>query len=105
MPEQIRRRPATVLLADLEKRWLFIRFCAWTQGVERNSRRSPVTKRIITLSISAKGSLCEGLAGPRPSLFLLPFDFLSGAVSKVSGLVRLAVETFLDFGVAHALFF
>ena len=45
------------------------------------------------------------LAEPHRSLFLLPFDLLGGAVSKVSGLVRLGVETFLDFGVADALFF
>ena len=77
----------------------------WIRGVGRNSARLPVTKRIITLSISANGIRCEDLPKPHPSLFLLPFDLLGGAVSKVSGLVRLGFETFLDFGVADALFF
>ena len=45
------------------------------------------------------------IAEPHPSLFLLPFDLLGGAVSKVPGFARLGVEAFLDFGVADALFF
>ena len=83
----------------------FFRFSEMDQGVEVNSARLPVTKRIITLSISANGIRCEDSPKPHPSLFLLPFDLLGGAVSKVPGFARLGVETFLDFGVADALFF
>jgi len=80
----------------------FFRFSEMDQGVEVNSARLPVTKRIITLSISANGIRCEDSPKPHPSLFLLPFDLLGGAVSKISGLVRLGVDAFLDFGIAHA---
>jgi hypothetical protein len=82
----------------------FFRFSEMDQGVEVNSARLSVTKRIITLSISANGIRCEDLPKPHLSLFLLPFDLLGGGVSKVPGFVRLGVEAFLDFGIADALF-
>ena len=77
----------------------------WIRGVGLNSARLLVTKRTITLSISANGIRCEDLPKPHPSLFLLPSDLLRGGVSKVPGFVRLGVEAFLDFGIADALFF
>ena len=75
------------------------------QGVEKKLRSITCNETHNDFINFCEWNPLRRLAESHPSLFLLPFDLLGGAVSKVSGLVRLGVEASLDFGVADALFF
>lgn len=57
----------------------------------------------MLLSISANGKRCEDA---EPYLtFLLALNFLGGAISKVSRLIRLGIKALLDLSDGHPILF